>query len=67
MTVDSRLLELEGKLSGIDLISIKDDCDDVNNLRVEVAEIRGKIEVMTKLMWGIILALVGLLIQGAFV
>lgn len=40
-------------------------CEEIRGLEKEVAEIRGQMAIMTRLMWGIILALVGLLIQGA--
>lgn len=46
-------------------VPAEEKCKEVNDLAVTVAEIKGKVEVITRLMWGIILALVGLLIQGA--
>lgn len=44
---------------------VEERCEEIQGLAVEMAEIKGKVEVITRLMWGIILALVGLLIQGA--
>ena len=44
---------------------VNDQADDVESMGKEVSKICGQVEVITRLMWGIILALVGLLIQGA--
>ena len=39
--------------------------DEIDTMAVEVANLCGQVTVITRLMWGVILALVGLLIQGA--
>ena len=59
LAIDFALLQQQVK-------TVKESCDKVPDLALEVAEIKGKLETQNRLMWFMVLALAGIFIEGLF-
>ena len=64
--IHRKLIKYDPAAQDIRIEHNEDACDEITGLATEVASVKGKLEVMTRLMWGIVLVLVGIFIQGLF-
>ena len=66
MAVNVEQLEKDFIILSAEFDIVKENCNEVQSLAIEVAKIKGAVETQNKILWFIVLTLLGIFIEGLF-